>query len=204
MRRFPRAVLLLLLLVLPLLSVAAYGSGDEPFAFVCINPGAALSFLDTGFVVHSILPTAIFGQEAGVALGLGYSWNHVFAEGRISAGPSNPYHLVLQTQVSWNWRFAQHAGWLKRGPYLGIALRYWDLVQIHAGIHAHNVAPLLNLGWWLDIGPLFLDVRLSQVFLVAGWSNLPHSLPGVALTASPLPGISPWLPIGLIQVGVRL
>jgi hypothetical protein len=75
---------------------------------------------------------------------------------------------------------------------------------VHAGIHSLNSAPLLNLGWWFDVGRLFLDVRLSQIFAIASWSSIPHAVPGLTLVASPLPGISPWLPIGLVEIGIHL
>ena len=155
-------------------------------------------------MIHTVLPTALFGQEAGIALGVGYYRNSTFSEIRLSVGNSNAYYLLLQTQYSWNWFFGESAGWLKRGPYGGVGLRYWDLVQVHAGLHSHNSVPLLNLGWWFDIGPVFIDIRLSQVFAIASWSNIPYSGAGIAWIFSPLPGISPWMPIGMIQIGIRL
>ncbi len=177
---------------------------DNRFIFLAINPGAALSFVNAGFVINSILPTALFGHEAGIALGIGLYQNNTFAEVRLCVGNSNAFYLLLQTQFSWNWFFGESAGWLKKGPYGGVGLRYWDLVQVHAGIHSHNIVPLLNLGWWFDIGRIFIDIRLSQVFAIASWSNIPYATAGFDWIFSPLPGISPWLPIGMIQVGVRL
>ena len=111
----------------------------------------------------------------------------------------------LITRIRQLYRFSRlrHIG-LSPVSRSGVGLRYWDLVQVHAGLHSHNSVPLLNLGWWFDIGPVFIDVRISQVFAIASWSNIPYSSPGIAWIFSPLPGISPWMPIGMIQVGVRI
>lgn len=177
---------------------------DRGYVYLAANPGAALSLVNAGFVANSILPTVLFGQEAGLALALGCSTGSALLEGRVSVGNSNAYHLLIQTQVSANWRFAEDVGWAQAGPYLGLALRYWDLVQVHARIHSHNVASFVHLGWWLDLGRVFVDLRLAQVVAVASWSSLARSRASIRLTASPLPGVSPWLPIGLVQVGVRL
>ena len=204
--------LFLLLFLAGALVAAENETGDSPnnsvtgnrFIFLSVNPGAALSLVNAGFVIHTILPTALFGQEAGVALGIGLHQNSTFSEVRLCIGNSNAYYLLLQTQFSWNWFFGESAGWLKEGPYGGVGLRYWDLVQVHAWIHNHNSVPLLNLGWWFGLGRMFIDIRLSQVIAIASWSNIPYSTAGFAWIFSPLPGVSPWMPIGMVQVGVRL
>jgi hypothetical protein len=179
-------------------------STGEPFGFVAWNPGAALSFLRTGFVTRSILPTALFNQEAGVALAGGWCADAGLVEGRLALGNSNATYFVAQVQLGASWFFGERLGWTRRGPYVGGSLRYWDLVQVYDGAQTHNASPMVHLGWWFDVGPLFVDVRISQVFAVATVSSVPFSTPGFAFVLSPLPGISPVLPIGLVQIGVRI
>ncbi|HAP43987.1 MAG: hypothetical protein A2Y37_13960 [Spirochaetes bacterium GWB1_60_80] len=154
--------------------------------------------------MRSILPTALGNQEAGVALAVGFFDGHGALEGRLSLGNANQTYFVAQLQAGWNWFFGEQYWHMAKGPYAGAAVRYWDLVQVHSGVQSHNLAGLVDLGWWFDFGQWFIDVRLSQVLAVAGFSSLPHALPGFAFLFSPLPGISPWLPIGLIQVGLWL
>jgi hypothetical protein len=62
---------------------------------------------------------------------------------------------------------------------------------------------MLHVGWWLDLGSWFIDIRLSQVVAIASISSIPGSIPGFQFLFSPLPGISAWMPIGLIQVGLK-
>ena len=204
-----KKLLLLIGIIVCLYSGQLFGksrdiSVDNRSVFVAINPGAALSFVNAGFIVNSILPTALFGQEAGIAAGVGYLFEDSFAEARLCVGNSNAFYLLLQSQLSLNWFFGESFGLTERGPYLGGAIRYWDLIQVHGKTQSHNVIPLINIGWWIDIGRFFIDVRISQVFAIASWSNIPHAKGGLAWIFSPLPGISPWLPIGMVQLGFRL
>jgi hypothetical protein len=185
--------------------VAPCGSAQDRFAFLAWNPGAALSLLPAGFVVRSILPVVLFNLEAGAAFGGGFVANHQSLEGRIAIGNSNATYFLAQTQVSWNWFFGETAGWTARGgPYAGAALRAWDLVQLSSHVHSWNLAPLVDVGWWFDAGGWFIDARLSQVFLVVSGSSIPGSIPGAQFLFSPLPGVSPWMPIGLVQIGIKL
>jgi hypothetical protein len=177
----------------------------DAFWFVEWNPGAALSLAPAGFVLRSILPVALFNLEAGAALGGGYTGDHQALEARLCVGNSNATYLVVQAQLGWTWLFGEAAGWMARGgPYAGAALRYWDLVQRSSLVQSHNLAPLIELGWRQDMGRLFVDMRVSQALAVASLSSAPGSLPGAQLIFSPLPGISPWLPLGMVEVGLRL
>jgi hypothetical protein len=192
-------------LLVAVLSGPAFGdAGTDSFPFITWNPGAALSLFPTGFVFRSILPVVLFNLEAGVALAGGYWWDNQALEGRAAIGNSNATYLVVQAEAGWSWFFAEAAGWLQKGPYAGGSLRYWDLIQIHSFVQSHNIAPMLHIGWWFDFGSLFVDLRMSQVFAVASFSSIPGSLPGFQFLFSPLPGISPWMPIGLVQLGIKL
>ena len=102
----------------------------EPFGFIAWNPGAALSFFRTGFATRSILPTALFNQEAGIALAGGWCRRSGLAEGRVALGNSNATYFVAQVQLGASWFLGEHFGWLRKGPYVGGSLRYWDLVQL--------------------------------------------------------------------------
>jgi hypothetical protein len=174
------------------------------FAFIAWNPGAALSFFPTSFVFRSVLPTVLFNQEAGVALAAGWSAESGLVEARLALGNSNSTYFVAQVQLGASWFLGETLGWMQRGPYLGGSLRYWDLVQVYSGVQTHNLAPMIHMGWWIDIGPAFLDIRLSQVFAVATASNVPNARPGVVFLFSPLPAVSPVMPIGLVQIGFRI
>ena len=88
--------------------------------------------------------------------------------------------------------------------YAGAELLYWDLIQVYSGVQTHNVAPMVDLGWCFDFGTWFVDLRLNQVFAIASYSSIPHAIAGFQFLFSPLPGISPWLPIGLVQGGIKL
>jgi hypothetical protein len=177
---------------------------SDRFAFIAWNPGAALSLVPSGFVLRSVLPVVLFNLEAGAVFAGGIYMDHQAIEARAVVGNSNATYLVVQLQVSGNWFFAEAAGWLSKGPNAGVSLRAWDLIQIASGVQPYNLAPMLDLGWWFDFGRWFIDVCLSQVFLVASLSSLPGSRPGVEMIFSPLPGISPWMPIGLAQIGLTL
>jgi hypothetical protein len=201
MRRSPVALLLFSLIC----SAAAAESGTgSRFTYIAWNAPALMSLLPTDFIGRSILPTAICNQEAGLALALGLYESGQSLEGRLSIGPSNRSYLAVQGQIGWNWFFAESLWDMDRGPYAGTELRYWDLIQLHSGVQSHNLAPMLDLGWCFDFGIWFVDLRFSQVFAIASYSSIPHAIPGFQFLFSPLPGISPWLPIGLVQVGIKL
>jgi hypothetical protein len=198
------AACLLLMAAVGIATALADTQQREPFLYVAWNPGAALSFFPTEFVTRSILPTVLFNQEAGVALAAGFYRDSQVLEGRAAFGNSNAYYFVMQFQFGWSWFFAESLGWMDKGPYAGACLRYWDLIQVYSGVQSHNIAPMLDVGWWFDLGGWFIDIRMSQVFAVASFSSIPYSRPGIAFIASPIPGISPVMPIGLVQIGIKL
>jgi hypothetical protein len=199
-----RKVCLVLILIAAACGALSAEPASDKFAFIAWNPGAALSVAPLGFVVRSILPVALFNLEAGAAFAGGFYADHQAFEARAVFGNSNATYLVLQLQVGWNWFFADDAGWLAKGPYAGASLRAWDLIQVSSLVQSLNVAPMIDIGWWFDFKGWFIDLRLSQVFVVASFSSIAGSRPGIQMAFSPLPGISPWMPIGLVQVGFKL
>jgi hypothetical protein len=197
-----RLILRVIFLVASSCAVFASPGGDG-FGYVAWNPGAALSLFPTGFIMRSIIPVVLFNLEAGAAFAGGFSKDHQVFELRASLGNSNATYLAVLAQVGWSWLFGESAGWLEKGPYAGASLRYWDLIQVYSLVQSHNVAPMLHVGWWLDLGAWFIDIRMSQVVAIASFSSIPSSIPGFQFIFSPLPGISAWMPIGLIQVGLK-
>jgi hypothetical protein len=197
------------LVVMVLLVAASFGAfaadkDRDTFAFMAWNPGAALSFVPTGFVFRSIIPVVLFNLESGVAVAGGFAADHQAFEARLSLGNSNATYFVAQAELGWSWFFAESGGKISKGPYAGASLRYWDLVQVSSLVQSHNLAPMVRVGWWFDFGKWFIDARFSQVFAVASASSIPGSTAAVQWLFSPLPGISPWMPIGLVQIGLKL
>jgi hypothetical protein len=185
-------------------SCATWLHAESPsFSYLAWNPSAALSFFPMDFVSRSILPVVLADQEAGLAFAYGCYRNGSFGELRVSVGNSNHYYLAAQAQAGWSWFLAEGRGSIEKGPYAGVSLRYWDLIQLYNGTQTHNLAPLAELGWWFDFKRWFVDVRLSQTFCVASLSSLPHASAGFSFAFSPMTGISSWMPIGLVQVGIK-
>jgi len=196
--------LCLALLILCVAPAFAETRDEKDFTFVAWNAPALMSFFPTGFVTRSILPTALCNQEAGIALSVGHFGDSQAVEGRLSVGNSNRTYIAVQAQAGWNWFLGEGLWGFDKGPYVGAELRYWDLIQTYSGVESNNIAPLVDFGWWFDFGTWFIDLRLSQVFAIASFSSIAHSVPGFEIVFSPLPGIAPWIPMGLVQVGLKL
>jgi hypothetical protein len=183
-------------------AIPAFGLESEGGWFMTLNPAAAVSFIggqsDTGmgFFTGAVLP--VFANlESGVSMGGGYCGNARFIEGRLSLGNSNGYLFVLQAQAGY---FFQ---WQEKGVYAGASLRYMDIVNLNTGIHNQDILPLASLGYWLDFSGFFLDIRMSQMFVILSWSSMPHTVPAICFAFSPLTAISPYMPLLLISAGYR-
>lgn len=195
-------------MIAALFALAAH-AGD---AYVGLNPLAPLSTLP--WKPAAIAVPVLSDMEFGLALSGGHTWTGRHdLQGRLSVGPPHDatFSLVAQADVGWSWFLRAPApppdtptAPRDRGPYVGADVRLWDTVYWTTSDSWWSVLPAAHVGWWFDAGPLYLDLRYTQIVGACSWSSVDGTRPACRAALSPAPEMLPVLPLLGLDVGVRL
>lgn len=173
----------------------------EPY--VAMNPLALLSFVPSKPV--NIAAPLFSDMEFGLAVSGGtvLDRRHVL-EGRVALGSprSLTFSFLPQAQVGYAYVFRDPGEGPLHGPYGGANLRLWDLIYWTSGYGNWSLMPALQLGWWLQVEPLFVKVHVDQILGACSWSTQPGTTGACAAFLSPAPAMAPVLPLFGADVGV--
>ncbi len=188
----------LLALALPSATLATEPVEDR--YSVGINALAPFTVPD-GIMTKMMVPM-LTGLEYGLAVNGGVQLRPAWSvQARISLGsPTTLDHsLMPQLQLGTNLHLPRDTA---GGPYAGAHLRGWDLYYRDVGDHYYSLQPFAVLGWRWVRGPMFYDLRLSQMLGAWSASSVEHSQADYDFYVSPAPEIYPVLPLLSLDIGL--
>jgi hypothetical protein len=192
------STLALLALVLPAAAWAA--EDDEARWSVGVNAIAPLTVPDA--VMTKMMVPLLTGLEYGLAVNGGVHLRPAWSvQARTSLGsPTTLDHsLMPQLQLGTNLHLPRTE---PGGPYVGAHVRAWDLYYRDVSEHFVSVQPYAVAGWRWIRGPMFYDLRLSQMLGAWSASSVEHSQADYDFYVSPAPEIYPVLPLMSLDIGL--
>ncbi len=200
-----KKIFLSLLLVI---SISAYAQTEPSFnrGYIATNIFSPFAGMKTDNAALFALVPIFTNLEYGFSLVGGYNINRFSAaETRLTLGRSNHYNLIPQIQLYYNFFVLDY--FLKNGNrwYIGTSFRYFDYYNVQTEVHRHNfVFPTLAIGYMRTIGRIFVNVRLTQSLGIASFSSMEHTSGSYVFNLSPLPEMTPILPMLSLDIGYTL
>jgi hypothetical protein len=93
---------------------------------------------------------------------------------------------------------------LRKGLYIGAFAKYMDLYNYYTTTHYMSIIPYITLGYWLELGRIFIDIRVNQTLAALSWSTLNHSQAAFSYFFSPLPSFLLVVPYVSFHIGFSL
>ncbi len=189
---------LLLALLIPSTAMAQERSSDR--WSVGLNALAPLTVPDA--IMTKMMVPVLTGLEYGLAVNGGLQLRPAWSvQARTSLGsPTTLDHALMpQLQLGTNLHLPREK---PGGPYLGAHVRAWDLYYRDVDEHFFNVQPYAVAGWRWVRGPMFYDLRLSQMLGAWSASSVEHSQASYDFFVSPAPEIYPLLPVASLDIGL--
>jgi len=172
--------------------------------YVGINPLAPLSAIPSK---PAKIAVPIFSD---MEFGLAFSGGVILAdrhglEGRVSVGSphSLSFSILPQATLGYSWFVRAPREDRSRGPYVGANMRTWDLVYWTSDWDYWSWMPAAHAGWWFDVEPVYVNLRLTQILGACSWSSQPSTTRACAFGLSPAEGMVPVLPLLGVDVGFR-
>ena len=141
------------------------------------------------------LPIAA-GSEYGANLSGGYFFRpNQSVEGRLSLSNIHQVAFVGQFHLGTNYFLQKNkVSEGKKGWYVGVYAKYWDLYNRLTQVHFHSISPYLSLGFMKAKSRFLFDFRLNQTLAVYSWSSLEYTRAGIDWMLSPWPEFIRVLP----------
>jgi hypothetical protein len=190
-------------MIAALLVACSFASAAD--TYVGLNPIAPVSMIPSKAL--RIAAPIFSNMEFGLALSGGVTLlDRHDIEGRLSVGSPHglSFSLLPQAAVGYSWFVRAPREGRSRGPYLGANLRLWDLLYWTSGWNYWSLMPAVHAGWWFDVEPLAVNLRLTQILGACSGSDQPGTSGACDLFVSPAEGMIPILPLLGVDVVLPL
>ncbi len=192
-------------ILLTILSMNGLAQNSEKDWYISRNLLSPLAGMNLKSTAANVLLPLVSNLEYGFTLAGGFYQNSHQFETRFAIGRSNPYNLIPQVQVGYNFYLLDFLKKNKSGFYVGSFARWWDYKNRATDNHLQNISLNFTLGYTWKKKRLTTDLRLNQPLLLYSHSSVEHySGSAFEVNTSPMPALSPVLPFLSINIGYKL